>query len=147
MLLSSRNKINGANHSQKVVPTSLLSFARNKLMTTSSYIATYYKQPVLTTESDDNLFHNWKQLNKQCKHILITWLQLVCRSVTTCAFVRAQGLFSIRRHCSCKVKTKFSSKKVGSLPIIYGEFSLRANQGGHFIIPSLVKIEPTKLLK
>ncbi len=112
-------------YSQKVVPTRLISFARNKLMTASSYIATYYKQPLLKTESDDNLFHNWEQLNKQCKHILITWPQPAKRRcVTTCAFVRAQSLFSTRRICTPEVKRKFSGKKVVILQTIYGEFSL-----------------------
>jgi hypothetical protein len=98
--------------SQQVVPTSMISSARNKLLTSwwqQARIATCYEQPVLVLleqlvanllpsstlwQGDNNLFqichNNWEQAVRRYPDISLTTtlLQLVCRFETTCVFLR-----------------------------------------------------------
>jgi hypothetical protein len=71
------------NSANLVVPTRLISSARNNVMTTSLHVASLL--PLST------LYHNnWEQAVRAHPDIGLTTtlLQLVCRSVTTCAFLR-----------------------------------------------------------
>jgi hypothetical protein len=98
--------------SQQVVPTSLISSARNKLLTywwrqsrsnllraaCISLVGTTCRKSVtvinLVTRWYDNLFQTWRNNWEQAMRthpdigLTTTLLELVCRSVVTCAFLR-----------------------------------------------------------